>query len=191
LLQINAQTLLHPHNLSFPTAQKQDSLQMFKKLLIPTDGSDIALRAATMGVTFAKEQGAEVVFLHAIVPSLPPYSAEYDLDGRIVQLLAAANQEASAKILAETTAVAESHCVKSSTIAEVASRPEKLIEATVKRLQCDLIVIATHGRGGFGRFVMGSVAARLLPIASVPVLVYRDQNMIDTFYKSMIDDFPN
>jgi nucleotide-binding universal stress UspA family protein len=40
------------------------------------------------------------------------------------------------------------------------------------------VVLATHGRGAVGRFVMGSVTSRLLPISSVPVLVYRDVSMV-------------
>ena len=52
-----------------------------------------------------------------------------------------------------------------------------LIEKTVHDKGCDTVVIATHGRGAVGRFVMGSVTSRLLPISSVPVLVYRDATM--------------
>jgi nucleotide-binding universal stress UspA family protein len=155
---------------------------MFKKILIPIDGSELALRAAAMGVNLAKEFNGEVVFLHAIVPYIPPYTAEYDIDGRASALIEKAASEASADMLKAAEDVAKTAGVKSSSVSEVLSRPEVLIDKTVKKLGCDLIVIATHGRGAFGRFFMGSVTTRLLPIASVPVLVYRDQNMIDDFF---------
>ena len=62
-------------------------------------------------------------------------------------------------------------------ISAVHSRPEVLIEETVKELGCDLVVIATHGRGAMARLVMGSVTTRLLAISPVPVLIYRDAAM--------------
>jgi nucleotide-binding universal stress UspA family protein len=156
---------------------------MFKKILIPIDGSELALRAAATGVNLAKEMNAEVVFLHAIIPYIPQYTAEYDIDGRAAALVEKAANEAAIDMLKAAEDVAKTANVKCSSTSEISSRPEKLIEATVKRLQCDLVVIATHGRGAFGRFIMGSTTTRLLPIASVPVLVYRDQNMIDDFFE--------
>lgn len=155
---------------------------MFKKILIPIDGSELALRAAAMGVNLAKETNGEVVFLHAIVPYIPPYTAEYDVDGRATALIEKTASEASTDILKAAENVATAAGVKSSGVAETRSRPEVLIEKTVSKLECDLIVIATHGRGAFGRFFMGSVTTRLLPVASVPVLVYRDLNMVDDFF---------
>jgi nucleotide-binding universal stress UspA family protein len=155
---------------------------MFKKILIPIDGSELALRAAAMGVNLAKEGNGEVVFLHAIVPYIPPYTAEYDIDGRASALIEKAASEASKDMLKVAEDIAKAAGVKSSSVAEVLSRPEVLIDKTVKKLGCDLIVIATHGRGAVGRFFMGSVTTRLLPVASVPVLVYRDQNMVDDFF---------
>jgi nucleotide-binding universal stress UspA family protein len=155
---------------------------MFKKILIPIDGSELALRAAAMGVNLAKEVGGEVVLLHAIVPYIPPYTAEYDMDGRVSALVEKAATEASVDMLKIAEDVAKTAGVKSSSVAEVLSRPEVLIDKTAKKLGCDVIVIATHGRGALSRFFMGSVTARLLHIASVPVLVYRDQNMVDDFF---------
>jgi nucleotide-binding universal stress UspA family protein len=155
---------------------------MFKKILIPIDGSELALRAAAMAVNLAKEANGEVVFLHAIVPYIPPYTAEYDIDGRASALIEKAASEASADMLQAAQDVATTAGVKSSVIAEVLSQPEVLIDKTVKKLGCDLVAIATHGRGAIGRFFMGSVTMRLLHVASVPVLVYRDQNMVDDFF---------
>jgi nucleotide-binding universal stress UspA family protein len=155
---------------------------MFKKILIPIDGSELALRAAKMGVNLAKAVGAEVVFLHAIVPYIPPYTAEYDLDGRASALIEKAASQASIDMLKAAEDVAKAAGVKSTATSEIFSRPEVLIDNTVKKIGCDLVVIATHGRGAFGRFFMGSVTTRLLPITTVPVLVYRDQNMVDDFF---------
>ncbi len=154
---------------------------MFKKILIPIDGSELALRAVKMGVDLARESKGEVVFLHAILPYIPPYTAEFDMDGRVRALIEKAAAESCEAMLKAAEDVARASGVKSTNVAKVHSRPEVLIDKTVKELGCDVIVIATHGRGAMGRFIMGSVTTRLLPVASVPLLVYRDQKMAEDF----------
>ena len=68
------------------------------------------------------------------------------------------------------------------------SRPEVLIEKTVKAMDCDLVVIATHGRGALGRLLMGSVTTSLLSILTVPVLIYRDGTMMGDVESSVAAD---
>jgi nucleotide-binding universal stress UspA family protein len=156
---------------------------MFKKILIPIDGSELALRAAGTGITLAKEVGAEVVLLHAIVPYIPPHNGEFDLDGRAAALIESATSQASTDMLDAAEALAKQSSVKATRHAEISSRPELLINQTTETHRCDLIVIATRGRGGVGRFFLGSVTTRLLAIAAVPVLVYRDQTISDDLFK--------
>lgn len=151
---------------------------MFKKILIPVDGSDLALKAAATGVKLAKEVSAEVVFLHAMAPYIAPYAAEISMiDDKTQVMFEKSIAEGSAQILANAKKIADAAGVNSQTVSAVSSRAETFIEKTVKDMKCDLIVIATHGRGAVGRFVMGSVTTRLLPISPVPVLVYRDTTM--------------
>lgn len=151
---------------------------MFKKLLIPVDGSDLALKAAATGVKLASEVGATVVFLHATAPYIAPYAAEISMvDDKTQMMFEKSIAEASAKILAAAKDIADAAGVACHTVSAVSSRAEVFIEKTVKEMGCDLVVLATHGRGAVGRFVMGSVTTRLLPISPVPVLVYRDAAM--------------
>ena len=151
---------------------------MFKKILIPVDGSDLSLRAATTGVQLAKEVGAQVVFLHGMAPYIAPYAAEISMvDDKTQLAFEQSVSEGSSKMLADAKKIADAAGVGSETVHAVSSRPEMLIDKTVHEKGCDLVVIATHGRGDVGRFVMGSVTSRLLPISSVPVLVYRDATM--------------
>jgi len=152
---------------------------MFKRILIPIDGSELALRAASTGITLAKEVGAEVVLLHAQAPYIAPYAAEVAMiDTKAQAAFEKAITEGSAALLDQAKKVATDKGVTAHTVHAVSSRPETLIEKTVKEMNCDLVVLATHGRGAVGRFVMGSVTSRLLPISSVPVLVYRDVSMV-------------
>ncbi|MBL8309405.1 MAG: universal stress protein [Burkholderiales bacterium] len=151
---------------------------MFKKVLIPVDGSDLALRAAATGVQLAKEVNAQVVFLHAMAPYIAPYAAEISMvDDKAQAMFEQSVTAGSNKVLADAKKLADAAGVVSESVHAVASRPESFIDKTVREKNCDLVVIATHGRGAVGRFVMGSVTTRLLPISSVPVLVYRDETM--------------
>lgn len=151
---------------------------MFKKILIPVDGSELALKAAATGVNLAKEVGAAVVFLHAMAPYIAPYAADVALvDDKTQMMFEMSIVDASADILAAAKKLADSAGVSSQSVSAVSTRTELYIEKTVKELGCDLIVIATHGRGAVASFVMGSVTTRLLPISPVPVLVYRDALM--------------
>lgn len=151
---------------------------MFKKILIPVDGSDLALKAAATGVKLAKDVGAEVLFLHGMAPYIAPYAAEISMvDDKTQAMFEKSIAEAGARVLADAKKLADAAGVVSESVSTVSSRAEVFIEKTAKEKNCDLIVIATHGRGAVGRFVMGSVTTRLLPIATVPVLVYRDASM--------------
>jgi nucleotide-binding universal stress UspA family protein len=72
---------------------------MVRRVLIPIDGWERALRASGTGITLAKEVGTEVVLLHAIVPYIPPHTAEFDLDGRVAALIESNTSQASTDML--------------------------------------------------------------------------------------------
>jgi len=151
---------------------------MFKKILIPVDGSDLSTQAAGTGIQLAKEVGAAVVFVHAVQPYIAPYAADVALmDTKTQKLFEQEVADGSNRLLDAVERLANGAGVASTRVHAISSRPEALIEQTVKEQGCDLVVIATHGRGAIGRFVMGSVVTRLLPICPVPVLVYRDASM--------------
>ena len=154
---------------------------MFKKILIPIDGSELALKAVTTGVKLASEVGAQVVFLHAKAPYIAPYAAEVALmDSKTQDMFERSITLESEKILAEAKKIADAAGVVNQSVSAVSSRAESLIEKSVTEMGCDLIVIGTHGRGAMGRFFMGSVTTRLLHISSVPLLIYRDALMTTT-----------
>lgn len=151
---------------------------MFKKILIPVDGSELSSKAAATGVNLAKEVGASVVFLHAMAPFIAPYAADFAMvDDKTQLMFEQSIVDASVRILADAKKIAVAATVVAETVTEVDSRPEVLIEKTVKAMACDLVVIATHGRGALGRLLMGSVTTSLLSILTVPVLIYRDGTM--------------
>ena len=151
---------------------------MFKKILIPIDGSDLSTQAADAGIQLAKELNVPIVFLHAMAPYIMPYAADVALmDDKTQRLFEDEIKHESTALLDAAKRLANGAGVSSESVSAVHSRPEVLIEESVKSFGCDLIVIATHGRGAVARLVMGSVTTRLLSISPVPVLIYRDASM--------------
>ena len=152
---------------------------MFTKILIPVDGSELSSKAAATGVKLAKEVGASVIFLHAMAPYIAPYAADFAMvDDKTQMMFEQSIVDSSARILADVKKIAVAANVLAESVTEVNSRPEVLIEKTVQAMECDLVVIATHGRGALGRLLMGSVTTSLLSILTVPVLIYRDGTMM-------------
>ncbi len=162
---------------------------MFKKILIPVDGSELSSKAAATGVNLASEVGATVVFLHAMAPYIAPYAADFAMvDDKTQRMFEQSIVDGSARILADAKKIATTANVSAESVGEVDSRPEVLIEKTVKAMDCDLVVIATHGRGALGRLLMGSVTTSLLSILTVPVLIYRDGTMMGDVESSVAAD---
>ncbi len=148
---------------------------MFKRILLPIDGSELASQAARVGIQLAREQGAEVVLLHAQATQAPAFIDLAYIDAETQAALEKAGRAAAERILDDAEELAKAAEVKSSKVTAMAIRPESLIVQVCRDMRCDLVVIATHGRGALGRFMMGSVSQRLLESAEVPVLVIRPQ----------------
>jgi len=145
---------------------------MYKKLLIPTDGSDLAEKALEHGVALAKAVGAAITVLTvtrpyrlvtvetAMIEDTPAeykanITAEADKTLRI-----AANMAKSAGVTCETLQVENDH-------------PYEAIIDTAQSKGCDLIVMASHGRQGISALLLGSEAVKVLTHCKVPVLVHR------------------
>jgi len=147
---------------------------MYKKILIPTDGSEISKAAARAGVEFAQQLGAEVVglfvapeyqypvFIEIIPPNFPSedeYLASMRKLGEIhLHVIADAAQAAG---------------VKSSGITVFSDAAAHEIVHTAEQQGCDLIFIGSHGRSGWGQALLGSTTTKVLSSCKIPVLVYR------------------
>lgn len=148
---------------------------MFKKILIPTDGSALSAQAANAGVTFARSVGAEVVALYVG----QPFAATIGFDGMAAAYAITdedyekASAEQAKKYLQAVVDRAETAGVKvtseSVTNFNVA---DGIVDAATKH-ECDLIFMGSHGRSGLSRLLLGSVTAKVLSLAHVAVLVYR------------------
>jgi nucleotide-binding universal stress UspA family protein len=148
---------------------------MYKHILIATDGSELANRGVVHGVELAKAVGAAVTVV-AVTEMWSAYGMlhEYQHDNQnpIVQYEELASQAAQ-RVLAGAQRLAESHGVKAAT-KHVADRPPaEGIIATAVDLGCDLIVMASHGRRGMGRLILGSQAYEVLTHSKIPTLIVR------------------
>jgi len=144
---------------------------MFKKILVPTDGSATALSAAVTAAQLAKSQGAQIVGVYVIDPF--PYigMGEASLAG-LQAYLAEAKSVAGQALDALGKACAAEGVPFSGDTIERNVVYEGVIE-TAEAEGCDLIVMASHGRKGVKALILGSVAQKVLTHAKMPVLIVK------------------
>ncbi|REE18976.1 nucleotide-binding universal stress UspA family protein [Paraburkholderia sp. BL6669N2] len=145
---------------------------MFKHLLVPTDGSPLSEAAIQMTVTLAAESGATVTGLH-VIPEFHvlAYGTEMiaDNEDRIIQT---ARQRAEDYLSVVKKAAAQVGVV-CNTVSEGRAHPYEAIISVATQQNCDLIVMASHGRSGMRAFLLGSETQKVLTHSSIPVLVVR------------------
>ena len=144
-----------------------------KRLLIPMDGSSCSQQAMQEGLALAKALEAEVTFLHilSLEPSIytMPESRVYE-----PELLEEAKSVARA-LLAEALLTAKTASVKAESRLIEADQPSVARAILEAEKDFDLVVMATHGRSGLDRLVLGSVTEGVLRRSSKPHLVVRCQ----------------
>jgi nucleotide-binding universal stress UspA family protein len=149
---------------------------MYQHILIPTDGSELAERAVTHGLSLAKFLRAKltVVIVEEPVPTGWWSAAESRL-ADIADITAKYNEEINehvASVLDRAANAAKQAGVPCKTI-QVQGVPYEAIIATATDRGCDLIVMASHGRSGLSAVVLGSVTNKVLTHTKIPVLVVR------------------
>ena len=144
---------------------------MFNKILVPTDGSELSIKAARGAVRMAKHLNARIVGMTVVDPYAytalmecrPEPADEYEQRGNAIarERLAAIEREAKAAGVPVETTVTRSFS------------PFEAIIDVAKRRQCDAIVMASHGRKGVSSILLGSETQKVLTHSSIPVIVYR------------------
>ena len=147
---------------------------MYKHILIPTDGSPLARSAIQAGVKLAKKIGAKVTGFYAAPPATPleykgllPVGYDEPVDR------ARAIEKAAQRYLEVVEKAAKAAGVRCKVEHVTNDYPADAIIAAAKRNKCDLIFMATHGRGGLRRSMLGSQTQKVLAQSKVPVLVHR------------------
>jgi len=145
---------------------------MFKRLLIATDGSEIATKAVRRGLELAKSLNAQVVIFTATEPWLGLMNVDMNVINFSIEEYEKVTKEVAARILGKVRDEALSLGVDCETV-HVNDYPADAIIETAETTACDLIVMGSHGRRGIARLLLGSQAAKVVTLSSVPVLVCR------------------
>jgi nucleotide-binding universal stress UspA family protein len=144
---------------------------VYKHILVATDGSELSGRAVTTGLALAKQLKAKLTTLTATEPWSAMVMGEPALMFPIKEYEKAAAEHAE-RILAGVREAAKAAGVECETI-HITDFPAEGIVETATAKACDLIVMASHGRRGLSKFVLGSQTMRVLALATMPVLVCR------------------
>ncbi len=144
---------------------------MFTSILIPTDGSEKAVIAASKAVELAKEQGAKLTAVVVIDPF--PYIGLGEASAFGLQAYLSEAQAMATQSLDGVRAMAEAAGVPF--MAETIERSavfEGILDAATEQ-GCDLIVMGSHGRSGVKALILGSETQKVLTYSRIPVLVIK------------------
>jgi len=146
---------------------------MYRHILIPTDGSELAHKAVTHGLLLAKAVGAKITVL-TVEPSFNVYdvpsSKMNQMSGAYAEYTEHAKEHA-AKILSVVVDEAKAAGVSCETAQMTHDHPYEAIVVAAKERGCDLIVMASHGRSGMAAILVGSITTKVLTHTNIPVLV--------------------
>ncbi len=144
---------------------------MFHRILVPTDGSDITEKAVQTAIGLAKSLGATLYTISVKEPF--PYSAISEMQPTPPQEFFDAQERiASKRVQAVRDAcgaagiACEAHTIE-------ALHPWEAIIDHAKRNECDLLVMASHGRRGVSALLLGSETQKVLTHTTIPILVVR------------------
>jgi nucleotide-binding universal stress UspA family protein len=153
------------------TTQEED---MYKRILVATDGSELSGRAVDHAIALAKVLGSELVALKVTQLQVDDHwegQLENDAAEKAVQEKHRAGR--SQAIVDAVTALAQSAGVAAVGLTERSNFIADTVIEVAKKRDCDLIVMASHGRRGLARVLLGSETQHVLTHSHVPVLVLR------------------
>jgi nucleotide-binding universal stress UspA family protein len=144
-------------------------MSIFKKILVPIDGSKTSDKALNCALRLAKEGQAQVRLVHCIDELA--YLGGHEYPGELMQIA----RENGNRILQAgmTAAKAMGVTAEQALIDHVAQRLGDSVADAASSWGADLIVVGTHGRHGIGRVLLGSGSEQIMHLAPVPVLMIR------------------
>jgi len=143
-----------------------------KRLLIPLDGSELAERILEPAIALGSAMDAECILIRAVEPTSPLDGFAVIVDPIAIERSKNARTAAAQAHLDQVAERLRTRGLRTQTQVVVGKAADAIVEAA-RRQDIKLIALATHGRGGLGRFVLGSVADKVVRSAFTPVLVYR------------------
>jgi nucleotide-binding universal stress UspA family protein len=144
---------------------------MFKRILVPTDGSEITEKATRTAIALAQSLGAEVFALSVKEPF--PYSAVSELQPIPPQEFFDAQERIAVRRVDDVQKLCLAAGLTGDAQTVEAIHPWEAIIEFARDNACDLIVMASHGRRGMSALLLGSETQKVLTHSTVPVLVVR------------------
>lgn len=146
---------------------------MFKHVLIPTDGSPVSNKAAKAAIALASALGAKVTAYCAVEELQPVYVEGYAFDQKTIAGFEGGARKVGQRRVDAIGKIAKAAGVPfASVVTKTPAAYEGIIDAA-KKQKCDVIFMASHGRRGLSKLIMGSVTQQVLTHAKLPVVVYR------------------
>jgi len=147
---------------------------MYQRILVPTDGSALSKKAVKSAVELASTVGAEVVALN-VVPRYPTAYFEGGVSVSTSEVARVEKQwaERGQSLADAVTSIAEKSGVRARAVTVRSDLVAEAILAAAKKNKCDLVVMASHGRKGLKRLLLGSETQHVLTHGNIPVLVLR------------------
>jgi nucleotide-binding universal stress UspA family protein len=156
-----------------PRRKEGDSMDEYKNLLVPTDGSDLSRKAILKAISLAKKFGSRVTVLHVeerpLTDGGPPGVEVFQPSEN--ELNAIFKKE-SDRIIEETKLIAKENKMTIYIIHTKGHAANEIIKASK---DFDMILMGTHGRGGLTHLLIGSVAEKVARHACCPVMLIRDK----------------
>ena len=150
---------------------------MFRRILVPIDGSPPSSRGLDEAIALAKDQAARLCLLHVVDEPMmmPAFEGSMYLPADYRDDFIKSMREEGEKLLAEAEATVRRRHVKADAILleTLGHRVADLVVRQAKKWRADVIVLGTHGRRGLSRVLMGSDAEMIVRESPVPVLLVR------------------
>lgn len=143
---------------------------MFKKILLATDGSPLSEKSIQSTVQFAKEHGSEIVGV--CVATISSYFPLYGMETVSGEFVDAATNEAGRNVQKISSVAASLGVHAEVHVVEGSSASEEIIK-TAEKYHCDVIFMASHGKNGPDKLMLGSEAHKVLVHSTLPVMIFK------------------
>jgi nucleotide-binding universal stress UspA family protein len=144
---------------------------MYKRILVPTDGSDVTGKAVTSAIALARSLGAEVYTICVKEPF--PYGAVAEMQPAPPQEFFDDQERTATGCVRTVEAACEAAGVACHGVTVDGIKPWESILEHARANACDLLVMGSHGRSGFSAMLLGSETRDVLAHTEIPVLVIR------------------
>lgn len=144
---------------------------MYKKILVPIDGSELSYKAVAGAASFAKSLGAQVYVLTVIEPYSYTNLSEYRPES--IEQYDQRVKDQAKEYLDQAYEYFRRAQVEAVPCSKKSFSPSEAIMDVAEELGCDLIFMASHGRKGLAAVLLGSETQKVLTHSKIPVMVYR------------------